>query len=146
VTLDLNGYTISGSESTADNRRVFAVDGTMNFTICDTRGGGLIDGHNVLRQQNNSGAFLRVSDIGATFTLKGGTIANFSAEGYGGAIDTVGMVRIEGGMITNCCAQHGGGVHGFASSTVTMSVTPRLFSVSMAAILRPYPSDRRSGM
>jgi len=115
-TLDLNGYRIVGSKREEYRWRVFSITGAgAGLTLDDTSGsgGGIIDGQGVQRTYIGpyaGGGFLRMDSSTASFTLKGGTIANFRTAGAGGAIiANAGLVRITGGMITNCMSVGSGG-------------------------------------
>lgn len=107
VTLDLNGYTLTSSETEGE---IFQVFDAGNLTVKDSGTDGKIDG------QNKNCGF---SVFGGTLTLDSGSIVNCTDdEGDGGAVDvstnygetkTYGRFVMNGGAIRNCTAGDDGG-------------------------------------
>lgn len=108
VTLDLNGYTLSCSETDED---IIRVHSSGNLTVKDSGTDGKIDGQN-----KNCGFNVK----GGTLTLDSGSIVNCTDDGDGGAVDVsntgvtetptkYGKFVMNGGAITDCKAKDDGG-------------------------------------
>ena len=105
VTLDLNGYTLTSSDTERD---IIIVYESGNLTVKDSGTGGKIDGQN-----KNCGFCI----YGGVLTLESGTITNCTTVGDGGAVDissgdsegVYGKFVMTGGAITNCKASDDSG-------------------------------------
>lgn len=101
VTLDLNGYTLTSSETDGD---IFLMSDNGNLTITDSGIDGKIDGQN-----KNCGFYFS----GGSLTLESGSIVNCKeTDGDGGAADlsSGSSFTMNGGAIRNCKADDDGGV------------------------------------
>lgn len=100
ITLDLNGYTITG----ANDRIAIIVDGETNrFTLKDSSGGGKISGA-------ERGIFI---DNGATVNMESGEISDNVVKTHfgGGVYISFGTFNMSGGKILGNTAMNGGGVY-----------------------------------
>ena len=109
VTIDLNGYTITGKRE--GNGSVNAVTVYGDFTLT---GNGTITSGGV---SNIRGVTIA---SGATFYMKGGTITDFDVTGNGGGVrvENRGKLVMTGGEITgNSASDYGGGVFAYNGNT-----------------------------
>lgn len=109
VTIDLNGYTITGKRE--GNGSVNAVTVYGDFTLT---GDGTITSGGV---SNIRGVTIA---SGATFHMEGGTITGFDVTGNGGGVrvENRGKLVMTGGEITgNSASDYGGGVFAYNGNT-----------------------------
>lgn len=112
VTLDLNGYTLTGigSGSTItipDGASLTVTDSGTEGTIANTG-----NSNGTLISSTRYGGVILVQD-GGSLTLEGGTIEGGSVgQGCGGGISVLGgTVTMNGGTITDNVARNGGGIY-----------------------------------
>ena len=113
ITLDLNGYVIEMTGSGSAIR----VNSNCGLTLQDSRpdavhtgeNASLPDGGVITGGRNSKGAGVFV-EVGASFTMNGGTITDCSADSQGGGVYNAGSLTMNGGSITGCSASSVGGL------------------------------------
>ena len=103
ITLDLNGYTLTGNGQTS----VITVNTNGTFAL---NGSGTITGGNA---DNGGGVY-----VAGTFTMNDGTIARNTAEQGGGVYVASGSFTMQGGTISRNNARDGGGVYAPSTSVI----------------------------
>ena len=106
VTLDLNGFTVTGSSD-----QVVKIEVDATFTLTDSGTDGKIDGNNKMHGVYNNG----------TFTMNGGSIKDSKSGNLGGGVRNYGTFTMNGGTISGNTAPKGGGV--FNSGTFIVGGT-----------------------
>ena len=102
MTLDLNGFTVEKSGSTASS--IFSVQSGATLNLYDDKNGSLT---NTSDAADGGG----ISVDGGTLNMYGGLITGCSATRGGGLFAHGGTINLFGGTIRNCSATRGGGVY-----------------------------------